>query len=116
MEEQIFESIKVLNEKGGSSRHAIKKYIANNNPKFDDAIELSINSTIKKCVQNGTLCQLRGPSGCISLPKTLGKNKIANELVFIPEEEYDFTRCWLINCHVTNGYITLFPKIFFHLS
>ena len=57
--EMIVVAIKTLKERNGSSRQAIKKYIAANN-KVSDKIDVPLKCALKKGVISGTLKQTKG--------------------------------------------------------
>ena len=67
-----------LKDRNGSSRQALKKYIAGNY-KVGEQSDLHINVAIKRGVETGDFVQPKGQSGPVKLAKKEPKKKVVKE-------------------------------------
>ncbi|ODV87587.1 hypothetical protein CANARDRAFT_174618 [[Candida] arabinofermentans NRRL YB-2248] len=72
----IADAIKTLKERNGSSRQAIKKYIAANFSAPTTNFDSQFNLAIKRGVTTGLFIQPKGPSGPVKLNKAIPEKKV----------------------------------------
>ncbi|TPX39966.1 hypothetical protein SeLEV6574_g06889 [Synchytrium endobioticum] len=76
----VEEAIIALNERNGSSRQVVKKYVlANYTVKNDAATISNINAAIRKGVDEGVFAQPKGPSGPIKLVTSSRLSSVASK-------------------------------------
>ncbi|KAG0055876.1 hypothetical protein BGZ83_007165 [Gryganskiella cystojenkinii] len=76
--EMIIAALLHLKDRNGSSRQALKKYIAGNY-KVGEQSDLHVNVAIKRGVETGDFLQPKGQSGPIKLAKKEPKKKVVKE-------------------------------------
>ncbi|KAF9427187.1 hypothetical protein BGZ94_005332, partial [Podila epigama] len=76
--EMIIAALVHLQERNGSSRQALKKYI-NGNYKVGDNSDQHFNAAIKRGVEAGEFTQPKGQSGPVKLAKKEPKKKVVKE-------------------------------------
>lgn len=85
--EMVLNAVKTLNEKGGSSRIHIKKFIASEYKVDVEKLTGKINKALKDLALTGYLWQANGPNGSFSLPPPAKKSKKNEEEAEKSEEE-----------------------------